>query len=143
MSIRPPDTFAYLHKECGTVTEVGDSITANMHADPWFYLPGTTICAQCGEVPDKRCTVVDTGERLDEYVKGLQKQKGTAYHCVRWGIYVVLMTVGAIVTPIITVNAKGQIPQPWNSLFGVVFGVLTAMFPGRYVRLMLCKAGVI
>jgi hypothetical protein len=143
MTLKPPAEFASLHEKCGTVTSVGGSIVSNMHADPYFYAPHTTICANCGEVPDAHFTIVESGEKLDAYCKRLRQAKGPAYHVVRWGIYVVCMVVGAVVTPLITANAKGQIPQPWNSLFGALMGGLVAMFIGRYVRLLLCKVGVI
>ena len=138
-----PKEFAYLHEDCGTVTTVGGSIVSNMHYDPYYYMAGMTVCASCGEVPDSRCTLVDTGQNLDEYCRELKKTKGTGYHVVRWSIWVVFMIAGAILAPILGENAKGQIPQPWESLFGAMIGGLAALFIGRFIRLMLCKIGLI
>jgi hypothetical protein len=134
---------AYLHEKCGTVTRISDDIIDNYLADPYYYNDGTTICAECGEVPDKDCVWEETGQRLDEYMHQLQAKKGTAYHVVRWGIWVAFMVAGAIIAPPLLKGGKGVIPFPWDVLLGALAGGLAAFFVGRYLRLMLCKMKVI
>jgi hypothetical protein len=134
---------AYVHDKCGTTTRVSDDIIDNYLADPFFYSDGTTICAECGEVLDKDCRWEETGQRVDEYMRQLQAQKGTAYHVVRWGIWVAFMVAGALIVPPLLKGGKGVIPFPWDVLGGVLAGGLVAFFAGRYLRLMLCKMKVI
>lgn len=134
---------AYVHDKCGTTTRVSDDIIDNYLADPYYYNDGTTICADCGEVPDKECRWEETGQRVDEYMHQLQAKKGTAYHLVRWGIWVAFMVAGAIITPPLLKGGKGVIPFPWDVLGGMVFGLVAAFLVGRYLRLMLCKMKVI
>ena len=134
---------AYVHEKCGTSTRVSDDIVETYLADPYFYSDGTTICAECGEVPDKDCRWEETGQPVDEYMRQLQAKKGTAYHAVRWGIWGLLMVAGAIIAPPLLKGGKGVIPFPWDVLCGVLVGGLVALFIGRYVRLVLCKMNVI
>jgi len=138
-----PRNLAYRHEDCGSVTEVGGSIVANMHADPYYYIDGMTICANCGEVPDSRCQLVDSGQRLDKYCADLKKTKGTAYHVVRWVILLAFVILGVVVSSIVFPNGPHPIPQPWSGLLGVIIGIFASMFVGKWIRLMLCKAGVI
>jgi|GEM_PF-5658021 hypothetical protein len=134
---------AYVHDRCGTTTRVSDDIIDKYLADPYFYSDGTTICAQCGEVPDKDCRWVETGQSVDEYMRQLQAKKGTAYHIVRWGIWVVLLGAGAVIAPPLFAGGKGAIPLPWSALLGMCPAGLIAYFVGPYIRLMLCKLKVI
>ena len=138
-----PRKLSYLHEDCGTVTDAGGSIVSNMHADPYYYMDGMTVCASCGEVPDSKCKLVGSGQNLAEYCADLKKTKGTPYHVIRWGILLVFAIVGAIAASIGFANAPHPIPQPWSGLLGVVMGLFASMFIGRWIRLMLCKAGVI
>jgi hypothetical protein len=133
----------YVHKACGTSTQVSDDIIENYLADPYYYSDGSTICAECGVVPDSTCRWEETGQPVDEYMRELRARKGTAYHVVRWGIWGVCLAIGAIVAPPLLVGGKGQINFPWNSLLGMLVGGLVALFVGRYLRLMLCKMKVI
>lgn len=138
-----PNKLTYLHEDCGTVTDVGGSIVKNMHADPFYYMDGMTICSSCGEVPDSKCKLVDSGQNLAEYCADLKKNKGIAYHVVRWGILLVFVVLGAVGASIGFANAPHPIPQPWSSLIGIAVGLFASMFVGKKIRLMLCRAGVI
>jgi len=133
----------YVHDKCGTSTRVSDDIIETYLADPYFYSDGTTICAECGEVPDKDCRWEETGQPVDEYMRQLQATKGTTYHGVRWGIWVLLIVAGAIIAPPLLKGGKGVIPFPWDVIGGAMMGALAAFLAGRYVRLMLCKMNVI
>jgi len=115
-----------------------------MHADPHHYQPDVTICAQCGEVRDIHVTMVDTGETLHSYCRRIEQAKGIEYHCVRWGIYVCFIGFAVIFTFIAAVLMKAALPALLGVPFlGAVVGWLAAVTVGRYIRLGLCRAGVI
>lgn len=40
-----PFRRAYMHKDCGTVTSMGEKLAATYAADPGYY--GATYCVQC------------------------------------------------------------------------------------------------
>jgi hypothetical protein len=134
---------SYVHSTCGTSTRMPDSVRSRYLYDPYYFEAGLTICAHCGLVPDEQCTWNETGQNLDEYMRELRRAKKLPYHIVRWGIWALFMAAGAIIAPSLLVGGKGQIPAPWNSLFGVLVGGLTALFIGRYLRFIMCRIGVI
>jgi hypothetical protein len=122
---------------------MSSDIVSNLRSDPYFYDTTFTICASCGQVASRKCTLIENNRNLENFYNHLRKSKGAPYHFVRWGIYVIFMVLGAVLTPIVFAGGKGQIPQPWNSLMGVLFGWVLAMLVGKYIRLALCRSGLI
>jgi len=141
----PPDwdgiPRAYLHVDCGTVTQVSDDIIRNYLADPYFYSAGDTICASCGIALDKDCVWTETGERVDHYMEKLKAKKDINYHLVRWGLPFVFGTIGAVVLPMIP--GKLQVGPGVVALLGFVMGLLPGFYLARFPRLLLCKLGII
>src|SRR5262245_9424867 len=138
-----PVPKTYVHNACGTATRVSDDMIENWVADPYFYLDGTTICAQCGEVSDADCRWEATGQQVDEYMRELRATKGLLYHCVRWGIWLIFLAAGAIIGPLAFKGGKAPMPFHTDIAVGALIGLAVAFFIGRYLRLMLCKMKLI
>jgi hypothetical protein len=123
---RPND---YRHEECGAVSTIPDDIAHNLVLDPCRYTR-YTICSRCGEVPIEECTFVETGQRLSDYRDQLLKAKGTGYHVVRRGIWLLPALFGAFIA-----RAGGVRDMAIGFAIGAVIGLLWGHFP----RMLLCK----
>lgn len=76
--LRAEEPCEYRHAACGGVTRMPQEVIEEYLEDPDAFA-GTTFCAHCRrEVPDAECSWVETGERLDAYMRRLQRETNRA-----------------------------------------------------------------
>jgi hypothetical protein len=132
----------YIHKRCGMATEMPERIMNNYLADPYFYFTGT-ICAHCGGgVPDAQCHWTETGENLRDYMRRLKKEKSLSYHAVRFLMPVFFGILGAWFCSVTPVGNPPRIPEHAVEI-GLVVGTAGGWFVSRFIRLAMCKVGLI
>ena len=131
----------YLHEACQTATQMPSNIRANYLADPFFYSSGT-ICSQCGPVKDRDCTWLETGENLHSYMQRLKAAKSETYHLVRWLLPALLSGLLAIGT-VYRMVAEHKPVEPAQVGLLFVVGYAVAWYPAKFVRLALCRLGIV
>jgi hypothetical protein len=140
----PPTPTVYLHEKCGVATQVPSQIAHDMQLDPCYHL-STAICAQCGEVPEDEC-ILANGVRLGDHRKQILRSKGTGYHLVRRGLWVVTALVGGTIGLSWGLSA-GRVGMGFgnanSALIGMSIGAVAGLLWGHIPRLWLCKLGII
>jgi hypothetical protein len=136
----PPVPVTYLHERCGFVTQVSDHIARDMALDPCYHL-STAVCANCGEVPQSEC-IMQSGLRLDEHRRAILRAKGTPYHLVRRGLWLVAAFLGALIGLLWGLQAARVgmgFGGPMSALIGAAVGAIIGLLWGHIPRLWMCK----